>query len=107
MPVTVEQAARQIYDAIKARGKFNIGNALDSVIGVGMNNSADLQVYLNDLLKKKGVLSGQDEAVLNELLAQQEAEKKRRQQIRVKNAIVIVAIALAFGGIIYFLVTKK
>lgn len=105
MPTTVDQAILKIQEFMP--GEYSLGNVLDGIIGVNINNAGELQAYLNELLKKKGVLSAQDEAVLNQLLAQQEAERKKRQTIRIKNAVIIGAMALAFGGMIYFLVKKK
>lgn len=107
MPLTAEDAAKQVYEAIKAQGKFNIGNALDAVIGVANANSADLQAYLNKLLTQKGVLNAADEATLQSLLADQEVQKKKRQQIRTRNIIVISGIAVVMGATIYFLLKKR
>lgn len=107
MPITAEDAAKQVYEAIKAQGKFNIGNALDAAIGVASTNAPDLQAFLNDLLTKKGVLSSQDEAALKQLLADQEAEKKKRQAIRVRNGIVFGVVAAVVGATIFFLLKNK
>lgn len=107
MPLTAEQAAQEIAAEIKRRGGWNPGNVLDAVIGVASNNSDQLQALLNDLLKKKGVLSESDEAAVNQLLARQEAQRKKRQQIRVKNGIVIGMVAAAMGTIIFFSFKKK
>lgn len=107
MPLTAEQAAIQVAAEVKRLGGWNPGNVLDAVIGVASNNSAELQALLNDLLKKKGVLSEADEAVVVSLLAQQEAERKKRQQIRTKNAIVITGITAIVGTLIFFAVKKK
>jgi len=107
MPLTYQEAARQVQEAIKAQGKFNVGNALDAVIGVAIANKDQLQELLNDLLKKQGVLTAQDEAVLNDLLAQQEAERKKRQRIRTKNAFVIIGIVGVLATTVYLGFKKK
>jgi len=107
MPLTVEQAIDQIQKRMKEKGKFNIGNLLDSFIGVAMDNSADLQAMLDKLLTKKGILTAEEEKKLQELLRIQEQEKKKRQQIRTKNALIIGGIVAATGTILFLVLKKK
>lgn len=107
MPLTAEDAAKQLYEEIKSRGKFNIGNVLDSVIGVIDTNSGDLQAMLDRLLTKKGVLTQQDEAAVQELLKKAKEEQKNRQKIRTKNTIFILIAAAGVGTAIYFMVRKN
>lgn len=105
--MTVTDAINQVKDAIQAQGQFNLGNVLDAVIGVASSNQADLQEMLNDLMKKKGILSEEDEKKLQELLAKKEAERKQRQKIRIRNTLVAVVALVAVVGIVYIGVRKK
>lgn len=105
--LTKEEAVKQLTDAIQAQGKFNLGNVLDAVMGVAEANQTDLQEMLNELLKKQGVLTTQDEANLQALLAKKEEEKKQRQKIRKKNTLLIIGVMGTAAVFIYFVARKK
>jgi len=105
MPLTVQEAIAQVRAKIQEKGKFNIGNLLDSVVAVVADNSADLQAMLDKLLTKKGVLTEADEKAVQELLARQELEKKKRQRRRTGTLLIIIGSVAALAGI--YLVTHK
>lgn len=107
MPLTIEDAVKQLSAQLDARGKFNPGNLLDSFIGVATINSSGLQQMLDGLMKKTGILSDQDEAAMQELLKQQEEERKKRQAVRIKNAIFIISAITVTAGVVYLAVRKK
>lgn len=106
MPLTAEQAIDQVKANIQEKGKFNIGNLFDGIIAVVADNSIELQAMLDKLLTKKGVLNEADEKAVQDLLARQELEKKKRQQRRT-GTVLIIGTAVAVLAGIYFLAHKK
>lgn len=107
MPLTAEDAAKQISDQIKQLGGWKPGNVLDAVIGVSVSNADELQAMLNDLLTKKGILSANDETAIKDLLAAQESARKKRNQIRTRNGIALGLVVVITGTIIYLSIKKK
>jgi hypothetical protein len=106
MSLTAADAYNQLQDQIKRLGGWNPGNLFDGVIGVAGANVNELQEMLNKLLQKKGILGPEDEAVLKDLIARSEAERKKRQQVRTRYVTYLVGGILIIGGIVYLSVRK-
>ena len=104
--MTTDEAIQSLQNAFK-KAKETTGTALDKLLGVAMEDRAELQKMIDDLLKQKGNLSTEQETQLSALLEKQKQERKVRNRIRVKNAVLAASALLGTGVVIYLSFKSK
>lgn len=105
--ITAEQAVQMLSAQIESSGKFSVGNLFDGIVGVAAANAPEIQALLNTMLTKTGVLSLSDSAQVQALVAQQQAQRKERQRVRLKNGLIIGAVVIGIGTLVYITFKKS